>query len=69
MKAEKRDYFVYHGLTEELYASNLTLQEADDARLEFDRLIEKGCCSDGCACCGCLSNEDDGYVAKRLGLI
>lgn len=69
MKTEK-DWFVYQCWTDEkLYASGLTSEGAEEAQAELNRLIENGCCGDGCAVCGCLSHERDRFVAKRLGLI
>lgn len=66
----KHDWFVYQNwVSESLYASNLTSEEAEESQAELNRLIESGCCGDGCACCGQLSEPSDYHVSKRLGLI
>ena len=70
MNFDSRNFFVYQNWTDEkLYKSGLTYKEAMDAMSELDRLIESGCCGDGCACYGSTDNLDDIYVAIRLGLV
>lgn len=67
-----KTYFVYQCFmsgAEKLYKSGMTDVEATKAWSELDRLIESGCCGDGCAVVGDLNEPSDKWVAQRLGLV
>jgi len=70
MNFDSKNFFVYQCWTDEkLYKSGLSYKEAMDAMDELNRLIESGCCGDGCACYGSTDCFDDLWVAIRLGLV
>lgn len=69
-KQNQNDYFVYQSWTDEkLYSKGLSKEKADEDFNALNRLIESGCCGDGCACIGRLSEPTDFHVSKRLGLL
>ncbi|MDX9696245.1 MAG: hypothetical protein RBT49_10690 [Bacteroidales bacterium] len=71
MKTEnENDYFVYQLWTKEtLFSKHRTQQEANEDFNTLNNLIESGCCGDGCACIGRLSDPNDYNVANRLNLL
>lgn len=68
-KPAKKTFFVYQNWTDEkLFKSGLTREEANEEAEFLDRLIEDGCCGNGCACIGDTDDPGSYNLCLRLGL-